>query len=212
MKPSSETPTSEKSLLNTEAKPPEGEKKPAETKPDGAPEKYEDFEVPEGYTLDTTVATEAGALFKKHNLSQAAAQELVDFYSQHAIDSSKAALKAAQDIQDGWKTQMQKDYPEAFDAKGALKPDSKLLLGINRMLDSLGDAKRVMEFREAMDYTGAGNHPAFAWVFNRLAQLMGEGTSVRGNAPSPHGQTPSGTVQRKSAAQEMYPTLSSAAG
>lgn len=213
-KPSSETKPEEKTLLNAESKKPEGEgeKKSEDKKSEGAPEKYTDFSVPEGYELDKGVTESASAIFKKYNLSQAAAQELVDFYSKHAIESSQAALKAVKDMQDDWANQTRQAFPEAFDAQGKIKSDSKLLVGINRMLDSLQDPKMVNDFRQAMDLTGAGSHPAFARIFNRLAEMLGEGTAVRGNNPSPHGQTQSGSAQRRSAAQDIYPNLPSAMG
>lgn len=220
--PSSETPTEgvEKTLLNTEAKPPEGEAKPEDkkpedkAKPEGAPEKYEDFKVPEGYQLDKTVAENATALFKKHGLTQAAAQELVDFYSKHAIESSQTAVQAVKDMRAGWVKEVREspDFRSDFTADGKLKPDSKLLVGMGRMLDSLGDAKLANDFRAAMDFTGAGDHPAFIRVMAKLAEHFSEGSAVRGNAPSPHGQSATGTTQRKGAAQEMYPNLPSANG
>ena len=58
-----------------------------------------------------------------------------------------------------------------------------------------------------MNFTGAGDHPAFLKAFHKLAQLVGEGTHVRGGNPSPHGNPKS---QPKSAAQIMYPNLPSA--
>lgn len=53
--------------------------KPAEpAKPTGAPEKYAEFKAPEGQALDAAQIEAFSPLFKKHGLSQEAAQELVD--------------------------------------------------------------------------------------------------------------------------------------
>src|SRR5712671_3512851 len=66
IEPKTETKTGEK---------PEGEKK-AETA--GAPEKYEDFKLPEGVELAPEAVAEVSTLFKELGLSQANAQKLVD--------------------------------------------------------------------------------------------------------------------------------------
>src|SRR5258705_2652378 len=65
-----------------------------ETPPTGAPEKYGDWKLPEGYALDTGVSEDGSKLFKELNLTQDQAQKLVDFYSEHAIRSSKEVLDA----------------------------------------------------------------------------------------------------------------------
>src|SRR5882762_10933205 len=61
-------------------KEPEGEKPPA-----GAPEKYEDFKLPDGYKMDETASKEVTAMFKELNLSQDQAQKLVDYYGANLL-------------------------------------------------------------------------------------------------------------------------------
>src|SRR6266850_2111484 len=64
--------------------PKEGDPKP-EDKPkepaEGAPEKYADFKVPDGFKFDPTALTEAQATFKELNLTKDQAQKLVDTYA-----------------------------------------------------------------------------------------------------------------------------------
>lgn len=195
-------------------KPAEAEKPKEAAKPEGAPEKYEDFKAPEGFEFDKATVEKAVPLFKELGLSQAQAQKLVDFQAQNSIDNSQAALQAVKDMRNGWVKQVREspEFKSEFGADGKLKPDSKILVGVGRMLDSIGDAKLANDFRTAMDLTGAGDHPAFIRVMTQLAERLGEGTAVRGNNPSPHGQNKPGTGDRRSPAQEMYPKLPSAMG
>lgn len=187
----------------------EGEKPKAE----GAPATYADFKAPEGYELDKALATEAGVMFKEMNLTQEQAQTLVDFYSAQSTKSSNLALQSVRDMRAGWVDQIKSnpEYKGDFDAQGKIKPDSKVLVGIGRMLDSLGDAKLASEFRQAMGLTGAGDHPAVWAMLHRLSNHFAEGSSVRGNGPSAHGQDSKGQAASISAASAIYPNLPSAA-
>src|SRR6266550_4527689 len=126
--------------------------------PAGAPDKYADFTVPEGFTLDETVAKEAGDLFKGMNLPQAQAQQLVDFYVAKTREANEAPFKLWADTQEKWISEVKAD-PQI----GSKLPQVKAT--ISKAIDGLGDAKLASEFREAMDYTGAGNKPAFIRAF-----------------------------------------------
>jgi hypothetical protein len=59
-----------------------------------------------------------------------------------------------------------------------------------------------------MDYTGAGNNPAFIRAFFKLAERLVEGSHVTGKGPVQVRQD--GTSGRPSAAAAMYPNLSGA--
>lgn len=189
----------EPSALNAKSEEPKAEDKPKA--PEGAPEKYE-FVAPEGYELDKKLTDEAAKVFKELNIPQAAAQRLVDFYSKNAIDSSQAALQSFKDMRAGWVSEAKK-LPEIGPELGQ---GGKVVTAVGRMLDQIGDAKLANDFRQAMDLTGAGDHPAFIQVMYRLAQKLGEGSPITGRGPSPHGQVAPGQ-QRRTAAQEIYPNL-----
>lgn len=181
----------DKSLLNKDTKKPE---------PAAAPEKYEAFTVPDGFTLDETVSKEAGDLFKGLNLSQTQAQSLVDFYIAKTSEAAEAPFKAYETMRQDWQTQMKAD-PE-------LGPNlPKVKETIARAFQAIGDAKLESSFREAMDLTGAGDHPAFAKFFYKLAQRVVEGRHVSGSGPSPAGQR-GPNDKPASIANAMYPNLS----
>lgn len=166
---------------------------------DVVPDKYSDFKVPEGYELDGEVSKEASALFKDMKLSQGNAQKLVDFYIKQTQESNDAPYKLWEQTQEEWRNAIARD-PEI----GGKLPQVKQAVG--RMLDALGDPGLANDFRTAMDFTGAGNNPAFIRTMYRLALRLTEGQHVSGNAPSEAGQNRPGS-RPTSAAKAMYPNL-----
>ena len=191
-----------KTLL-TEGKKEEPEKK-EEAKVGGAPEKYEDYKVPDGYTLDPEIKTEADALFKNSGLSQEQAQKFVDFYTAKTTEAFKAPFEAYQAVTDGWKTESENHA----DLKGKIGPGKEISIRISKFIDGIGDPQLAKDFREHMDITGAGNHQAFIRVLNYAAERLTEGQHVAGKGPSEAGQSRPGQAP-KSAAQSMYPNLPS---
>lgn len=186
-------PTSEPSLLNQDPKPTEPPKEPTP----GAPDKYTDFKLPEGYELDKGVLEEASPIFKELNLSQDQAQKLVDLYSKHALATEEQHLKLFQETQQKWISEIKTD-PEIGGKLDQVKTT------VARAIDGLGDPKLAADFRQAMDYTGAGNNPAFIRAFYKLASKLTEGGFVSGRGPAPQGQRANG-ASRPSAAQAIYP-------
>lgn len=172
---------------------PEAAKAPA-----GVPEKYE-FAAPEGVTLDPATIEAATPIFKELGLDQAAAQKLVDFQSKLMADATKTNLDAAEKMRTEWRAQVTADK----DIGGKL-PEVKATVAT--AIDSLG-AEAAKSFREALDLTGAGDHPAIIKGLFKWAQDRNEGTHVSGGAPSKHGQVKPGTPDRPSPAQAMYPSL-----
>ena len=162
----------------------------------GAPASYTDFSVPDGYELDKDVAKEAGDLFKTMNLTQSQAQQLVNFYVSKTEEATQAPYKLWHETQEAWRNEIKAD-PEIGGKLDQVKST------IAKAIDGLCDAKLAAGFREAMDYTGAGNNPAFIRAFYRMAQKLTEGTHVAAGGPAQ--VNPPG--QRPSAAQALYPNL-----
>lgn len=168
----------------------------------GAPEKYADFKLPEGLKLQPEVIAEATAVFKGLNLSQEAAQSLVDFHAKQIQATVDAPFKAVTDLKTNWETSLKSTYGKD------IEPGGKVITSISRMIDTLPPSM-ASGFREAMDLTLAGSNPAFVAAFYELSQRLGEGKSVKGNGPSPHGQA-APDAKPKSVAQALYPHLKSA--
>src|SRR6266436_8439629 len=112
--PETTTPTPEKKpegrsfltqiSLKEESKPPaepEEEPKPEDKKPDaaGAPEKYADFKVPDGFKFDEKALTEATTAFKELCLTQEAAQKLINTYAKNTQQAIEAPYKQWADLQ-----------------------------------------------------------------------------------------------------------------
>ena len=176
----------------------------AEPAPKGAPEKYADYTVPDGMTLDPEVKGKADAIFKDLGLSQEGAQRLVDFYTAETREAFEAPFNAWRDMNAKWRS----DAEAHPDLKGKLGPGQEVNVRISRALDAVGDPTLVGEFKQLMDVTGAGNHPAFIRVLNHLAKQLTEGTHVSGKGPSPAGQSAPGAAP-PSAAKAMFPHLPS---
>ena len=164
----------------------------------GAPETYANWNVPEGYQLDEGVSKEISGIFKGLNLSQEQGQQLVDFYMNKTAESANEPYKVWQQTQEDWVKEVKNDRelgPRLNEVKTT----------ISRAIDGLNDPKLARDFREAMDYTGAGNNPAFIRAFWKLAQRITEGGHVAGGGPSAQGQRRQG--EQQSAAKAMYPNL-----
>jgi len=176
------------------AKPTEGAKpegKPADKKdekPAGPPEKYEDFKVPEGVTVDAAVIDSFKGLAKELGLTQEAAQKLVDF---------QAANEAAQvkKIGEFWDKQ-------ASDWLGEAKADKEIggpkfdesVAAANAALKQFGTPKLI----EALQTYGMGNHPEVIRAFARVGQAIQNDKLVPGGK---------GGEQEVRAADVMYPSM-----
>ena len=203
---SSATTTQQGTTLLTEEKKPEAEVKTEEgdkkEAKDGAPEKYEDYKLPDGLTLDSETRSKADTLFKSLGLSQEGAQSLVDFYGDAIAKVAAAPVDAYKTLTSEWRTEAE-SHP---DLRGKLGPGQEINVRIAKALDGLGDSKLASDFRSIMDLTGAGNHPAFIRVLDKLAQRVTEGTHVAGNGPSKDGQSARPSAP-PTAAAAMWPNL-----
>jgi len=88
-----------------------GEDKTGEDKSDkGAPEKYEDFVLPEGVDkLDQDMLDNFTALAKEQNLSQESAQKLVELASGLVLKTGQDSQAAWQETADGWVKAVKED-------------------------------------------------------------------------------------------------------
>lgn len=166
-----------------------------------APSAYTDFSVPEGHTLDTAAIESATPIFQELGLSQEQAQKLVSFYSEQIGKINSENEGYMETMRTQWREELKADK----EIGGKL---DAVRVEIGRTLDRLPEAIRT-NFKEAMNMTGAGDHPAVIKAIYSLGQLIGEGTHVSGDRPSEHGQTRAGVQSRPSHAESMYPKLSS---
>lgn len=174
---------------------PEPEKKD-EAKPE-APEKYEDFTLPEGYKFDDKLLQAATATFKKHGLSQAAAQELVDIYAKNGLEAAKAPYDTWANTQKEWNSQISERFGDRADGVRA---------DINKAIDAALPPSLAGNLRKALDFTGAGSNPDVVEALSVLLKPHYEGRPVVGGKPSPEGQKAPGSAP-PSIAEAIYPHL-----
>lgn len=204
------------SLLNQDGdKKPEGDKKPAEGKEgeakpkegEAVPLKLEDIKAPEGFEINKEAMEAALPVFNELGINAEGASKLLGLYQSELAKAEEAPYEAWANMRADWQKEITSD-PDIGKNIPAVKAD------LGRMYDLIaeqpGGATVVKEFKEVMDLTGAGDNVRFVRLFHRLAKMVGEGNHVQGTKPSPHGQSRTGTNDRPTGAQAMYPNLPSA--
>jgi hypothetical protein len=149
------------------------------------PASYEAFTLPEGVAVDGDALKSASDLFAESGLSQAQAQKFIDLATSREQAIAQKSMQAFVDLQNHWVSEIKAD------------PD----IGGDRLKASLASAARAIDrldvpgLREALSFTGAGNHPAVVKAFVRLGRLMSEDRYVPGPlAPRPAPRSPAEVI------------------
>lgn len=171
------------------------EKPAAETKPDAEPPsllgepaitpfKAEALKIPEGFDFPDELKGTLGELATKHKLSQEVMQEIVELGASRekarAEAEASSQLQAWKDTNDKWRDEIVNDKELGGD-----KLDNVVRPTVSKMIDMLPNAS---EFRQALNLTGAGNHPAMVRALYHLAQQLTEGGPVQGKPALPKAQ------------------------
>ena len=158
--------------------------------PQGAPEAYEAFALPENYKLEGERLTTATEFFKANNFTQAQAQQAIDLFTKITGEDIGAVTQAleAQRVQriETWGQQTKEALGTKYDetinlARTAVK--------------HVGDE----ELTAAFESEGWGNHPALIRAFAKFGELARD-SSVEGLG----GVTATGAP--KTLAERMYPS------
>ena len=165
----------------------------AKDEANGAPEAYADFTLPEGYTLDGERLEAAQAKFKALNLTQAQAQDLVDFYCQ--ADGENASVRAAFLEQE--RAQRIETWGQQAKQELGAKYDESITLA-RAAVAAVNDPALL----EAFNNEGWGNHPALIKAFAKFGEI------VRGSGPKGLGNE-TASVDRSSIPIEkrLYPNM-----
>ena len=153
-------------------------KDPAEQPAEGAPEKYEDFKLPEGTAFDSAVAQKFSEVAKELNLSQEKAQSVVD---KMLPIMRQRQLEQIQAISDGWR-QKSESTPEIVDH----------IADVARLRDRFAfneDGTMDPDIQEFMA-SPAGNHPGCLKLLARAGRAFGESGFPKGQ-PAPRKLTAS---------------------
>jgi len=151
--------------------------------------------LPDGFKAEGEGFDAFSALMKTSGASQKTAQELVDLYGKSITAALKSQMDDWHKQQGDWQREVQAD-PELGGSKLDVVRQT-----VSKVLDNpeLSDPK----FREALVFTGAGNHPAIIRTLYRWAKSLSEGGAVIGGAPD-RGRDGSINGERPSAATSLY--------
>lgn len=139
---------------------------PAEAK--AAPETYE-FKAPEGRAFDPEVIAEYSKVAKELNLSQEAAQRVLDTVGPKLAERQAAQIEA---IRNGWAESSKAD--KEF---GGEKLSENLSVA-KKALDQFGTA----ELRALLNESGIGNHPEVIRFMYRAGKAISEDKVITGAA------------------------------
>lgn len=140
-----------------------------------APTAYEDFTFPDGMTVEPEALAQAHALFAEARLPQHHAQKFIDLAVSRERAAAERGLKAFLELQNQWVSEIKAD------------PD----IGGDKLAAATAAAARAIErlavpgLKEALNMTGAGNHPAIVKAFARLGQMFSEDRFRPGNDAPP---------------------------
>jgi len=140
----------------------------------GAPEQYEDFKLPEGYTLDEDGKAQISGLFKGLNLSQEAGQKLVDAFVEQQTKEKEAQLLALTEQRKQWRAQIKSRPTYAEDRALARK-------GLNAVVST-------PEERELFTNTWMSDHPALFGIFVKVGRMVGEDSPLPTGGARPVGE------------------------
>lgn len=136
------------------------------------------LQLPEGMKADDPILGKFNGLFTDDKIDpQARAQGLLDLYKESVQTIRTQQMDAWKTTNDGWVAEVKAD-PEVGGAKFAVTKST-----IAKAIDSLGPELSVA-FRQGLDATGAGNHPAIWKGLAKWAATLTEGGHVIGSPPA----------------------------
>lgn len=143
-------------------------KKATETDDTNVEVDFDAFELPEGVELDEALAEKAKPIFKELGLKQDDAQKLVSFFAEYRLNEAESAVAQMTDTRKGWVEAIKSEWGNNYESNVATAAKA-VQLG--------GD-----ELREALELTGAGDHPAVIQFFHRVGAAISEDGLVAGDS------------------------------
>lgn len=160
-----------------------------------APESYE-FVAPEGLEYDQAVLDAFSPVAKQLDLSQDEAQNVLDKVS--PVIQERMQTKIAE-LRTGWESASRTD-PE-IGGNGNEKVLTKNLAIAEKSIQSFGDN----EYRELLETTGIGNHPAVIRYHLKVGNRISEDGFVNGDSPGEDNQ-PGTPRSEQQIAKNLYKT------
>jgi hypothetical protein len=157
----------------------------------GAPEKYIDFKLPEGFQADKPLLEKFSTTARELGLSQENAQKLVDLQTEHAKAGMESLVKEAQrrdlEVREQWKS-------ETLKVLGA--DADKQLAFAAKALDRFG----TPQTRQFLEQTGLGNHPSLVQLLITAGKAISEDAFIAGKPAN-------GISDDKAALIKTFPTM-----
>lgn len=157
---------------STESTTETGEQETKEGKVEGAPEKYEDFTLPEGMAMDAEALEAYAPVLKDLNLTQDQAQKLVDLQAAQIQKSNQAILDHITERDEGWLKDLEADKEIGGD-----KLNSNMVK-VNKMLSKFDEGGELVKF---LQETRIQNCAPLVKLLARMAPHFGEDTLVTGS-------------------------------
>lgn len=132
-------------------------------KPAGAPEKYEDFKLPEGVTVDKATMEQAVARFREAGYSQEQAQAAVDLHIKNIQEQNEAFVSTRKE----WVEELKADKEFGGAQFDSTVQGAALAL---RKFDADGGMYRLLED------SGFGDNPTVIRFLARVNKALGEDT------------------------------------
>lgn len=153
----------------------------------GAPEKYEDFKLPEGFAVDETRMEGFVNLAKENKLSQEAAQKFIDLYTELTKADVDAGDKAWQEVLTGWKQSSETDKEFGGQNYKANVAVAKKVFEVEGLT--------TPEFKDMLNTTMVGSHPEMIRFMYRLGKMFSDDKIFVGGNPK---------GEQRSAAQVLF--------
>jgi hypothetical protein len=182
-------PTPEAVRVEAVVETPKTEGQSAEPAP---PPVYDTFTVPEGVTLDDTRVTEFTKVLSDLETTGKVPHELVQKFGQTMVDTHIAEVKKATDAltelyKQTWDRQ-KIEWKDAF-LKDPEIGGNRFQTTVNSALNFIrthgGTPEQQTEFRNLMETSGLGNHPAVIRLLASAGRAMAEGVPLAAQKPVP---------------------------
>ena len=135
---------------------------------DKAPEKYEDFKLGDGMTINEGILTKFTGVAKELNLSQAKAQKVVELAAEHAKALIESQSSAYQKVREGWVNEIKTDKE----------------FGGQKFSETLERAGRALKrfsndgFKRYLGESGMGDNPELIKMLAKIDRATSEDRSV----------------------------------
>ena len=176
----------------TEVKPATVDNKTPEGKSDepAPPPVYEPFTLPEGVTLDKERSEKFTGLLSELETTGKVDHALVQQFGQKAVDFHLAEVKrVSEEIQELYKTSWERQKTEWKDSflKDPEMGGNRFQTTVDSALTFIrthgGTPEQQTEFRNLMEESGLGNHPAMIRLLANAGRVMSEGKPLAAQRP-----------------------------